>query len=637
MAPQRGGGPPPAQRLQSTSKTFKQSPFYEILETLVPFQDLPDGPEMPQNRHTVKSQFTVRPDLAQQIRNDSLRILMYCGQAHLMAPYSSVDVAFPNQIEVKVNDVDVKANFKGLKNKPGSTKPADITALVRKFSGQQNNIQITYALTQKRYIFVVYLLRYIPADRLVERIKKHSVIRKQKVLEAMSKANADPDIAATSIRMSLKDPISTMRITTPIRSSHCTHNQCFDAAMFMQLQEQAPQWSCPICTKSIPFETLCVDEYFQEILNSTPKDTEKIDVEPNGEWKAIKEEEDAQANGTSGKARASYDDDFEDDLVEVEQPDGKQVNGLKKESRSQSIMLSPAAARGAGAFDTPPLSSREPSVAQSASSAQRQGSNKRPQSVVIDLTLSDDEDEPPRPAKRQQMANRTSALNNSTSSYNTPTSIPDQRYQQPQSQQSYNHAGTGQADNYRPANQQPQNQQSYNHAASGQADNYRPQYNYSGADQADNYRQSINDYSQHNQAQPNSYTAYNAQPSLSPSNASPPAGFAQPNWPAQHSRSLPSHHQTFANGGYSSGPGGIYPPNSSFAIRPPSQHQQGSSSATNTQSPVQQHSSLRLPPVVPQQQQPSYSPQPQAQTFHGGWRSDSGEYGGYGFSQSPPG
>jgi hypothetical protein len=56
-------------------------------------------------------------------------------------------------------------------------------------------------------------------------------------------------------------------------------------------------------------------------------------------------------------------------------------------------------------FSTPPLSSREPSVPQSNASTSRPG-NKRPQSAVIDLTLSDDEDDdPPRPAKRQSTIN----------------------------------------------------------------------------------------------------------------------------------------------------------------------------------------------------------------------------------------
>jgi E3 SUMO-protein ligase PIAS1 len=405
---------------------------------------------MPQNRHTVRATVTIKPHIAEQFRRDNLKILLYCGEYQSISPYSQANVSFPNQVEVKVNDSEVKSNFKGLKNKPGSTKPADLTTFIKKYKGEPNQIAVTYALTSRRFCFVVYLVRHISPEKLTDRIKRHSVIRKQKVLDAMSKANADPDIAATSIRMSLKDPISTLRITVPIRSSYCTHNQCFDGAMFMQLQEQAPQWSCPICTKTIPFESLCVDEYFQEILDKTPATTEKVDIEPNGQWKVIKDEndDDEETAGTSYKrGRASYDDDFED-IVELDQPESKKINGMKRESfHSQS---SPFGGASLTSLTTPPVPSREASAPQSA--------NKRPQSAVIDLTLSDDDedDQPPRPAKRQHVhrsSYNSNQSNQSTrnTSYGTPNSLPDSSRYQAQNR-TQPHQPPQQDSSFRPSN-----------------------------------------------------------------------------------------------------------------------------------------------------------------------------------------
>ena len=67
-----------------------------------------------------------------------------------LAPYTRLDVAFPQQIEVRINNDEVKANYKGLKNKPGSTRPADITKFVRLTpANYPNKLVITYALTQK--------------------------------------------------------------------------------------------------------------------------------------------------------------------------------------------------------------------------------------------------------------------------------------------------------------------------------------------------------------------------------------------------------------------------------------------------------------------------------------------------------
>jgi hypothetical protein len=70
----------------------------------------------------------------------------------------------------------------------------------------------------------------------------------------------DADIVATATVLSLKCPLSTLRIELPCRSIACKHNQCFDATSYLQLQEQGPTWLCPICNNSAPFDTLAVDE-----------------------------------------------------------------------------------------------------------------------------------------------------------------------------------------------------------------------------------------------------------------------------------------------------------------------------------------------------------------------------------------
>ena len=407
-----------------------------------------DGPEMPQNRNTVRVEVQLTADQIQRMAGDNgLRPFMYCGLADGMTPYHPIDIAFPNQIEVKINGDELKSNYKGLKNKPGSTKPADLTGRFRAKPTYQNQVSITYALTTKRYNFVIYLVRYITADMLVERIKTANVIPKQRVIdEMMNKANTDTEIQTTSTRMSLKDPISTVRITLPVRSTVCTHNQCFDGAMFLQLQEQAPQWTCPVCNKNVSFKSLCVDKYFEGILKSTSRAIEKVDVEPDGKWTVIKEEETEQTNGSTSKPpRASYDDDFDDDdeLVEIVEPQNKHLNGLNRESQSTPNLL--GGPSFATSMNTPPFSSREASVAQSTTSLQRAGS-KRPASAVVDLTLSDEDDDPPRPAQRQRISNgaprtTSSATTSGTTSsstvpppYNTtPASLPDPRpsYQQP--------------------------------------------------------------------------------------------------------------------------------------------------------------------------------------------------------------
>ena len=76
----------------------------------------------------------------------------------------------------------------------------------------------------------------------------------------VNKKAMDPDVVAVSQVLSLKCPLSYMRLEVPCRGTQCSHIQSFDATSYLQLQEQGPQWVCPICNKPVPFEQLAVDE-----------------------------------------------------------------------------------------------------------------------------------------------------------------------------------------------------------------------------------------------------------------------------------------------------------------------------------------------------------------------------------------
>ena len=176
--------------------------------------------------------------------------------------------------------------------------------------------------------------------------------------------------------MSLKCPLSTLRIDTPCRSIGCQHNQCFDAASYLQLQEQAPTWTCPICNRHSPFETLAVDLYVEHILKSTSRNDEAVTIEPNGSWS-----KQTNDGGRNNPTPDDEDDDEDEDLVEI--PDHR-ISSLKQDAIS---FPSPLSVR------TPPISSREQSQVVS---TPRPGS-KRPAGDVIDLTLSSDDDDVPVP------------------------------------------------------------------------------------------------------------------------------------------------------------------------------------------------------------------------------------------------
>ncbi len=310
--------------------------------------------------------------------------MIYCASDPL-SPFSKADIAFPYQVEIKVNMDEVKANLRGLKNKPGSTRPADITDLLRKRAGYENTMTVTYALTHKKFYLVVNHVRQHPVEELVAKLKSGRGISKEQVIREMVCKVQDTDIEATSSVMSLKCPISTLRIDVPCRSTVCTHNQCFDASSFLQLQEQAPTWTCPVCYKTVHFEALTVDQYVNDILNRTPKSVDQVFIEPTGEWSQ------ASDNDSSSRPNGNHASSDDEDLIEIK--DMPRVAAVKSEATGPLMR-------------TPPTSSREQSTS---SGAPPSTGNKRSRGNIIDLTFSSDEDDQPPRAPKRQLTNTSSA------------------------------------------------------------------------------------------------------------------------------------------------------------------------------------------------------------------------------------
>lgn len=115
-------------------------------------------------REATRDQFevkiTLKNDAAEKLSKDpSIKAMIYCASEPI-SPFSKVDISFPHQIDIKINGDEVKANLRGLKNKLGSTRPADITNLLRRRVGYDNSMTVTYALTN-RVSFLLFAWIYL--------------------------------------------------------------------------------------------------------------------------------------------------------------------------------------------------------------------------------------------------------------------------------------------------------------------------------------------------------------------------------------------------------------------------------------------------------------------------------------------
>lgn len=100
---------------------------------------------MKTNRHTVAFEIRLSDAQVQRLKSSNVAIMLYCAAE---ASYTHANhISFPPQIEVKINGDQLQANLRGLKKKSGTTRPADLTSMIRKLPGYPNMVSITYAAT----------------------------------------------------------------------------------------------------------------------------------------------------------------------------------------------------------------------------------------------------------------------------------------------------------------------------------------------------------------------------------------------------------------------------------------------------------------------------------------------------------
>ncbi|XP_075463975.1 E3 SUMO-protein ligase PIAS3 isoform X3 [Ascaphus truei] len=171
------------------------------------------------------------------------------------------------------------------------SRPINISPLIRLTSTAPNTVVVNWSSEFGRnYSLSVYLVKQLTSVTLLQKLRAKG-IRNPDHSRALikEKLTADPDseIATTSLRVSLMCPLGKMRLTVPCRAITCTHLQCFDAALYLQMNEKKPTWTCPVCDKKAPYDTLIIDGLFMDILNSCT-DCDEIQFMEDGSWCPMK-------------------------------------------------------------------------------------------------------------------------------------------------------------------------------------------------------------------------------------------------------------------------------------------------------------------------------------------------------------
>jgi len=216
------------------------------------------------------------------------------------------------------------------------------------------------------------------------------------------KQDDDDDIVFGQSRMSLKDPLSYMRLVRPVRSSRCSHLQCFEAKWWIVGNEKHPQWLCPLCNRALRFDELIVDGFSLDILDVVPEKYDEVVIEADNTWHT---EDGAYGSSSWLALNAKSAQSTRAPTPKKEEEDSKpdpfrlSTSPDPKGKRKAIEILS------SDDEDEPPLSKSNPGLqppiqprqlSASAAPASRQPSTQpapKPNNAVIDLTLDSDDEE----------------------------------------------------------------------------------------------------------------------------------------------------------------------------------------------------------------------------------------------------
>ncbi|XP_077419809.1 E3 SUMO-protein ligase PIAS1-like isoform X2 [Vanacampus margaritifer] len=286
---------------------LQRLPFYDMLDELIKPTSL--ASDNNQRFQETCFAFALTPQQVQQISSSmdisgtkcdfSVQVQLRFCLSETSCPQED---HFPPSLCVKVNGKPcnlpgyLPPTKNGVEPKRPS-RPINITSLVRLSTTVPNTIVVSWtAEIGRNYSMAVYLVKQQSSTVLLQRLRAKG-IRNPDHSRALikEKLTADPDseIATTSLRVSLLCPLGKMRLMIPCRALTCSHLQCFDATLYIQMNEKKPTWVCPVCDKKAPYELLIIDGLFVEILNSC-MDCDEIQFKEDGNWAPMRTKKELQ-------------------------------------------------------------------------------------------------------------------------------------------------------------------------------------------------------------------------------------------------------------------------------------------------------------------------------------------------------
>lgn len=295
---------------------LKKLPFYIVEDTLMKPSSLqPSGTAKKFHEQTFS--FYMTPSQIKTVTNSKKTVNGRVEYRHqIQLRFSLLEIsceqsdAFPRSLCVRVNN-KVCPLPNPLPSQPGTEPrrppgPINITNLCKLVSTQQNTVTVTWATeVGKAHTVSVYQVENLTHQDLLEQLRSKGV-RNPDYTKALIKeklSDQDGEIATTSCKVSLACPLGKMRMQIPARASTCDHLQCFDAQLYLMMNEKKPKWDCPVCQKQAEPQKLQIDGFFLNLVRSSrlPPDEHEIVLHNDGSWDPLTSNK--QQDRGSGRSR----------------------------------------------------------------------------------------------------------------------------------------------------------------------------------------------------------------------------------------------------------------------------------------------------------------------------------------------
>ncbi|KAI8327711.1 hypothetical protein EDC96DRAFT_569643 [Choanephora cucurbitarum] len=242
---------------------------------------------------------------------------------------------WPSSLHVDFNGKQIKLQKKQKvqsatgNNWVGKDMPFDLTHRLRE---GQNTLRLVQKGCACSYYFSVQIYTRYSENYILDLVKKStlSITETENLIDDLlgknSKQNEDEDdivILQSSLKLSLKCPITMKRMKHPVRGKKCRHIDCFDLPAYLLMNKSnVPAWRCPHCNHIVGPEDLARDLAMETRLRKLRKNVVEIEyTEDHSNYQIIKLDD------------PDSDDSDQEDENEGENQSDERYDSRKRESR----------------------------------------------------------------------------------------------------------------------------------------------------------------------------------------------------------------------------------------------------------------------------------------------------------------